>query len=162
MSGTAIAVGVSGTKRRCSLPMAVFLAIACVSFSSGCEASSATPSTGTTSVDAATFEIDAGVIFSDRECYLVLPLSRFGLSSSEGVESVVSSCECVNPSLVWYSDSSTTTAKGVLLEFIPDESTSNPGPQSMRLAVEVKLTMIGADPRVVKVCFLHTNRSGSS
>ena len=132
-----------------------------MSFSTGCEAPSATPSIGKIPVDAPAYEIDAGIIFSDRQSYLVLPISRFGLSSSEVVKSIVSSCECVKPSLVRYSDSSTTIADGVLLEFIPDESISNPAPP-MRLAVEVKLTMFGADPRNFKVRLLRTNRSGSS
>lgn len=51
--------------------------------------SNATPSGGKTEVHADTLEIDAGVIFSDRASYLCIPLSRFGLSSAESIESIV-------------------------------------------------------------------------
>lgn len=155
VSGTVLAAGVSGTQQHCSRSIAIFLGIASLLFSSGCGVSNATSSVGKTEVDAAALEIDAGVIFSDRSSYLCIPLSRFGLSSSDDIETIVSSCECVKPSLVRYSDSSTTTADGVLFEFIPDEASPDMTPQPMHLAVEVKLTMVGGLTRTVTVNFLH-------
>ena len=154
--GMALAAGVSGTQRNCSLAVAIFLGIASVSFSSGCELSNAIPPVGKTAVDTAHVEIDAGVIFSDRPNYLCIPLSRFGLSSSEDIESIVSSCECVKPSLVRYSDSSTTTADGVLFKFIPDEASPDTAAEPMRLGVVTTFTMVGGETRTVTVNFLHT------
>ena len=155
VSGTALAAGVSATPRRSSLPIAIFLGIASLLFSSGCGVSNATSSVGKTEVDAAALEIDAGVIFSDRSSYLCIPPSRFGLSCSDDIETIVSSCECVKPSLVRYSDSLTTTADGVLFEFIPDGVYRETTPQPIHLAVEVKLTMVGGLTRTVTVNFLH-------
>lgn len=146
---------VSGTPRNCPLAIAIFLGIGSVCFSSGCEVSDATPSVGKTAVDAATREIDAGVIFCDRSSYLCIPLSRFGPSSSQDIESLVSSCECVKPSLVRYSDSSITTADGPVFGFIADETFPDTTPQPVRLAVEVLLTMVGGEVPTVTVNFLH-------
>ena len=155
VSGTALAAGVSATQRHCSLAIAIFLGIASLLFSSGCGVSNATSSVGKTEVDAAALEIDAGVIFSDRASYLCLPLSRFGISNSDDIETIVSSCECVKPSLVRYSDSSTTTADGVLFEFIPDEVPPDTTPQPMGLGVVTTFTMVGGETRTVTVNFLH-------
>ena len=158
VSGTALAAGVSATPRRSSLPIAIFLGIASLLFSSGCGVSNATSSVGKTEVDAAALEIDAGVIFSDRSSYLCIPLSRFALSSSENIESTVSSYECVKPSLVRYSDSSTTTADGVLFEFIPDEASPDTAAEPMRLGVVTTLTLVGGATRTLTLSFLHAQR----
>ena len=86
-----------------------FLGIASVLSASGFDDSIATPSIGKTASDASTHEVDAGVIFSDRSLGFCMPLRRFGLAGSNDIKSIVSSCECVKPSLVQCSDSLTTT-----------------------------------------------------
>ena len=95
------------------------------------------------------------MIFADRSSYLCIPLSRFGLSSSENIKTIASSCECVKPSLVRYSDSSTTTADGVLFEFIPDEASPDAAAEPMRLGVVTTFTMVSGEARTVTVNFLH-------
>jgi hypothetical protein len=142
--------------QRSSLVIAIHLGIASLLFSSGCGVSNATPSIGKTEVDTPAVEIDAGVIFSDRASYLCIPLSRFGLPSSNDIESIVCSCDCVKPSLAQYSVSSTTTANGVLIEFVPDEPSANTTAQPIHLGVELKLTMRGGQTQTFTINFLHT------
>ena len=101
-------------------------------------------------------EIDAGVIFGDRSGYLCIPLSRLGISSSESIEAIASSCECVKSSLVRYSESSTTTADGVLLDFTPDELPDDTTPQSTPLGVVVTFSIVGGGTQAVTLNFLHT------
>ncbi len=151
MSGTALAAGVCETQRHSSTAIAILLGIASVLFSSGCGVSNATPSVEETEVVAAPLEIDAGVIFSDRASYLCIPLSRFGLSGSEKIATIVSSCECVKPSLVRYSDSLTTTADGVLFEFDSEEASSDETPRPIQLGVIVTLTTHRGETRTVTV-----------
>jgi len=156
MSGSALAAGVTGAQRRCSLAIGVFLGIVGLLFSSGCETPNATPSVGKSEIDSSHVEIDAGVIFSDRASYLCIPVSRFGLSNSDDIETIVSSCECVKPSLVRYSDSSTSAADGVLFEFTSDEASPDTTPQPMGLGVLVTCFMVGGETHIATVNFLHT------
>ena len=147
--------GCEGT--RCSTFIAaILLAIATSLVSSGCGTSNATPSVGKTDVVPVEFEIDAGVIFSDRASYLCLPLTRFGISSSDDIVSIDASCECVKPSLVRYPDSSTTTADGVLFEFISEEVPRDSMPQPVSLGVVVTFTMFKGEAEIVIVDFLLT------
>jgi len=120
--------------------MTIFLGIASLLFSSGCEVSNATSLVGKTEAGPAHAEIDAGVIFGDRSSYLCIPLSRFGIASSGEIESLDSSCECVKPTLVHYSDTAATVADGLLLEFVAEDHASDSTPQPMHLAVDVRLT----------------------
>jgi len=113
--------------------------------------SNATPSVEKADINVAPLEIDAGVIFSDRSNYLCIPLDRFGLASADNIETIVSSCECVKPGLVRYSDSSTTAAVGVLFEFVSEEASSDSTPQLMQLGVVVTLTMKSGDIHTVIV-----------
>ena len=152
MSGTAQAVGVSVTRCHCSLAVQTFFAIASLSFSAGCEQSHGTPSVSKTEL--ASNQIDAGVIFSNRSSYLCLPLSRFGISSSKNIQEIASSCECVRPSLVRYSENSTTGADGLQFEFIPEDTPAGTSPQTMHLAVDVRMTMVDGATRTVTVNFL--------
>ena len=81
--------------------------------------------------------------------------TKLSTFEEEKIESIVSSCECVKPSLVRYSDSSTTTADGVLFEFIPDEASAESIPRPMHLGVEVTLTMASGKTRTVTVNYRH-------
>ena len=121
MSGTALAAGDSGTTKRFSLAIAILIGIGSLMLSSGCGVSNGITSVAKTEVAPAPMEIDAGVIFSDRASYLCLPLSRFGMSSSDDIETIVSSCEYVKPSLVRYSGSFTTTIDGVRFPVFGDK-----------------------------------------
>ena len=84
-----------------------------------------------------------------------MPLSRIGLSSSAEIETLDSSCECVKPTLVRYSVTSTTVADGLLLEFVAEDHSSDSTPQPVHLAVDVKLMLVGGKSRAVTVHFLH-------
>ena len=134
--------------------MQTFLGIVSLLFSSECEVSNATPSVGKTELDPGHIEIDAGVIFGDRSSYLCIPLSRFGIASSANIEAIASSCECVKPSLVRYSESSTTVADGLLFEFAADEHTPDEATQPMHLAVGIDLRLVTGDTQTVTVNFL--------
>jgi hypothetical protein len=71
------------TRQRSALIVLILFGIASLVVSSGCGVSNATPVVGQTKVAPANLAIDAGVIFADRASYLCLPLSRFGISSSD-------------------------------------------------------------------------------
>ena len=135
--------------------MTIFFGIASLLFSSGCEVSNATSLVGKTEAGPAHTEIDAGVIFGDRSSYLCIPLSRFGIASSGEIEALDSSCECVKPMLVHYSDTAATVADGLLLEFVAEDHASDSTPQPMHLAVDVKWTLFSGKSRTVTVNFLH-------
>ena len=85
----------------------------------------------------------------------VEPYRVIGLSSSDEIESLDSSCECVKPTLVRYSVTSTTVAAGLLLGFIAEDDSSSSPLQPVQLAVEIKLTLVGGKCRTVTVNFLH-------
>jgi len=101
------------------------------------------------------YEIDVGVVVSDRTTSYCLPLSGIGIASSGEIDSLDSSCECVKPTLVRYSDTSATFADGLLLEFVAEDHASGSALGPMHLAVDVKLILVGGKCRTVTVNFLH-------
>ena len=111
----------------------------------------------TTTEDSAIVEIDAGVILSDRASYLCLPLSRFGLTDDEEIESIISSCECVKPSLVNYADSATTTIDGVLFDFIPEETPLDEPPHLMQVGVVITFVTLGGEMLTARLNLSHTH-----
>lgn len=134
----------------------MLLSITSLFFSSGCDVSDGAPSVEKIEVAAAESEIDAGVIFRDRSSYLCVPLSRFGISSSENIELIVSSCECVKPSLVTYADITGTMAVGALFEFISEEASSDTGLQPLALGIVVTYTMNDGEIFTIHVNMLLT------
>lgn len=157
VSGLVVAAGVSKTRRYRPLSIAIFLSIASVSSFSGCGVSAATTAEVKADGVPEALEIDAGVIFSDRANYLCMPLSRMGLSCSHKIKTLTSSCECVKPSVVQYLDSLSTTADGVLIEFVPDETTRGVAPQAVQLGIVLTLTLMSGETREFTVNFLHTS-----
>ncbi len=65
---------------------------------------------------------DAGIVFSDRDSYLCLPVEQFGLPSDAAIESLKSSCECVQPNVVEYVTQRGTLAKAVMLNFVAESA----------------------------------------
>jgi hypothetical protein len=111
--------------------------------------------------------IDAGVVFSDRESYLCVPLEKAGLPASVEVVSVTSSCECVRAQVVPYLSSGSTEANGLLLEFVPEPSsaTSASGASAVAkspldLGVLVNFQLADGTAHRVTVNLLHTMFSG--
>jgi len=100
-------------------------------------------------------EIDAGVVLSGQITSYCLPLSRIGIASSREIESLDSSCECVKPTLVRYSDTRATVADGLLLEFVAEDNASESEPGPMPLAVDVKLMLYSNESRTFTLNFLH-------
>ncbi len=149
LSGTALAVGVSPNQRHCFLAIAAFLAIASLSFSSGCGVSKATPAVGETVLALAELEIDAGVVFRNPSSHLCIPPSCFGLPSSNEIELMRCSRECLKASIVPCSYRST-VADGMLFEFDTDGAWQDRTPQqSMQLAdMSLKLNLSTFHPAV--------------
>ncbi|MCA9172319.1 MAG: hypothetical protein KDB23_31860, partial [Planctomycetales bacterium] len=99
-------------------------------------------------------EVDAGVVFAGCPCYFCLPLSRLGLTSSDEIESINSSCECIKPSLVRYAATPTAIVDGLRLEFVAEDLSEDPTLEPMHLAVVVTLKLIGGKSKSVTVNFL--------
>ncbi len=150
-----IALGFYAAWRNGASATVIFVGIASLLFCSGCDVSKTTPSIAETEINPSHCEIDVGVVFRDRSSYLCLPFSRFGLSSSEDIKRVETSCECVKASLVRFSESSTIAADGLLFEFISDEQ-SHETTLPQQLAIEVLLTMVNGETRPLTLSLLHS------
>jgi hypothetical protein len=104
--------------------------------------------------------LDSGVVFANEACYVCFPLSRLGISQASRVRRIISSCECVRPSLVRYHDHLRQEMDALRLDFVPEgKGTANSGHvpyQSSLLSVEVRLELASGDERKVTVNFLQT------
>lgn len=103
--------------------------------------------------------IDAGIVFADEASYLCVPLSRLGISDSDEVLSVQTSCECTRPSVVQFDESPSKTARALRIDFRPEPSTSDSKHAPSNLAVKVTLRFTGGRTTVVTIQFLHTIRA---
>lgn len=129
------------------------VALAVPLFFAGCRESKATATVHSTDYGHAICNFDMGVIYSEQSSYLCIPLDRFGVDSAKSIESIESSCECVKPSLIKYSESSSSEKEGVLFTFVPEKAVT----QARRLAVEVRLIVSGGDirTRTAILTFIH-------
>jgi hypothetical protein len=112
-------------------------------------------------------EIEAGIVFADRESYLCLSFERLGLADGDVVTSVNSSCECVQPSVVSYRSPRGQNAHAVLLRFVEEDSKNSPQtelepsdfavstPVNLGVLIDVKLAD-GSDKQFT-VNLLHTS-----
>ncbi len=107
---------------------------------------------------------DAGIVFSDRDSYLCLPVEQFGLPSDAAIESLKSSCECVQPNVVEYVTQRGTLAKAVMLNFVAetsllDDRTTKPQKdfRVAKLAVIVDVTLSDGAAHQFTVLLLSTN-----
>lgn len=130
------------------------LIILVMSSCSGCGLTETTASDSQIRPAGGDCEVDAGVVFAGCPSYFCVPLSRLGLTSSDEVESINSSCECIKPSLVRYAATSTSVVDGLRLEFVAEDLSENPTPESMHLAVVVTLKLIAGKSKNVTVNFL--------
>ncbi len=108
--------------------------------------------------DGVVLSIDAGVIEASQPNYSCLPLRTLGISRASCVKSVDSSCECVRPSLVRYTDESGTWEDALRLDFISDVMSTlpeQPTPISSRLSVIIKLKLGDSRTTVVRVNYVH-------
>lgn len=140
----------------------VLLAFASVVIPGGCRESKAKPLPSESRVSDTVSEIDVGVVFCDRASCLCLPLSRFGVSDRLDVKTISSSCDCVRPSLVRYRSSSTESADGVWLDFIPECADSVVAPEPKRLGIELTVTMVDDRTRTITVNFLQSAGVGDT
>lgn len=69
--------------------------------------------------------IEAGIVLADRPGYLCLPIPQVGLLPDDQIVSLSSSCECIQPRLVAYHNSSHVTDRAVLLEFVDEAARSH-------------------------------------
>jgi len=157
VSGRALAADVFASQRDCSAAVAIFVSIASVLILFGCNVSTATTATTAETnddVEPAALEIDAGVIFRDRASYLCVPLSRFGLSNSDNIKTIASTCEGVKPSLVRYFGTGAAAVDGVLFEFVSDGKAAEP----LLLGLAIVITMDDGETRTITVSFLETQQ----
>ncbi len=112
-------------------------------------------STSVTTVDAH-YIIDAGVLLADQPSYLCVPLGRLGISSTDEVIAVNSSCECTEPSIVVYRETQSQLARALRVDILPEPKASDSESVPASLAVEVTLELAGGRSTTATIQFLHT------
>ncbi|MEZ6034944.1 MAG: hypothetical protein R3C17_17770 [Planctomycetaceae bacterium] len=132
------------------------LIILVMSSCSGCDLTETTASDSQIRPAGGDCEVDAGVVFAGCPSYFCVPLSRLGLTSSDEIELVNSSCECIKPSLVRYAATSTAIVDGLKLEFVAEEHTPDTLSQPLHLAIDVTLKLGGDKVRTVTIKLIHT------
>lgn len=114
---------------------------------------SAVPNDGST----ASRSLDAGVVFADQANYLCIPLSRLGISTDDEVLEVRSSCECTQPSIVKYHDTTTKAGHALRIDFKPEPVIAASQASPANLAVEVTLELASGPSTTATIRFLHTS-----
>ncbi len=106
---------------------------------------------------------DAGFVLSDRPGYNCIPLDRIGLPPDAQIVRLESSCECVKPRCVTYAAPGSQRARGILVDFVPEDRDTDPekGSQAtqhppMLLGVIVQVHLADGTRRVFNVDLLHT------
>ena len=106
---------------------------------------------------------DAGVVLSDRSGYTCIPLDRIGLPPNAQIVRLNSSCECVKPRAVVYATPGSNSARGILLEYVPEDLGNNLHQTSqatnhspMLLGVIVQAHLADGTKREFSVDLLHT------
>lgn len=86
--------------------------------------------------------VDAGIVFSDLEGYLCLTLGQIGLSSSTEIQSVSSSCDCIQPAMVEYQMANGKARHAVLLNYKREQSSLEDSTRSNSPDVAINLGVI--------------------
>ena len=108
--------------------------------------------------------LDAGIVLSDRPGYTCISLARIGLPPDAQIVRMESSCECVTPRCVTYAAPGSQHARGILIEFVPDDRNTDSGKAShstqsppMLLGVIVQVHLADGTQREFNFDLLHTN-----
>lgn len=99
-------------------------------------------------------QLDAGIIFGDEPSYLCFSIDRFGLRSAAQIRDVVSSCECVRPSIVEYRNAASERASAIRFDFLSEDGVADTSVSS--LAVNISLALTSGETRQFTLQFLHT------
>ncbi len=121
--------------------IAKFLAVLITTGFAGCVDALPTGIAGQAAAKPAPTEIDAGIVFADRESYLCVSFQQLGLSNVPGVSSITSSCDCIEPSVVSYRSSPGQSAQAVLLRFVREHEDSTARVSSERASDSVRVNL---------------------
>ncbi|XZE18033.1 hypothetical protein SH449x_003316 [Pirellulaceae bacterium SH449] len=87
--------------------------------------------------------LDIGVIFRDREGYVCFPLEQVGLRPDAAIDTVHSSCDCLQPSVLEYSAPGGSVSRAILLQYrissASDKQAINEPPMNLGVQVDVGL-----------------------
>ncbi len=100
--------------------------------------------------------IEAGVVFGDEAKYHCIPLSRLGVSDSDQLISVKSSCECVNPAIVEFRETTTKVARALRIDFVSDPMPSGSVAAPVNLSVDVTFELSDGSVKTASIKFLLT------
>lgn len=96
--------------------------------------------------------VDIGILFADREQILCLPLAKLGITRAAQVRSIVSSCDCIVPTVRDYAEPDGQMA--VALEILHAKSHGGAEP-TMRLNVQVEIeAACGQKKSIELICTL--------
>jgi hypothetical protein len=137
-----------------SLSCLTVLATGCSNLASGGDGKSA--STTSSKLPSVQSVLDAGVVFSDRTSYLCWPFDAIGLEEGNEVQSIQSSCDCVQASVIDYPKVGNSLGRGLLIEF-KAETHRKSKEVPAALGVVLTLQLANGSERVVTVNLLHTN-----
>lgn len=97
------------------------------------------------------FTVDAGVIFLDEPTYRCIPLSEIGIESADAIQSIETSCECVQARTLQYRESGSETGEALRLDILssgPQEITDAPLPTPLAVTV-VLILQDGAKTQII-------------
>jgi len=103
--------------------------------------------------------IDAGIIFADEASYLCVPLRRLGIADSDEVLSVITSCECTDPSIVRFNESRNKVSRALYVKFAPESAIPTVEPTPLNLGVVITLEMSSGQITSATIQFLHTTQA---
>lgn len=85
--------------------------------------------------------IDAGIVFADRSGYFCIPIETLGLTPTEDIQGVTSSCNCILPSIVIFNNDQGQKCLALLLKYSPDSTAGSIGTKAVRLSVILTLNL---------------------
>lgn len=74
------------------------------------------------------YTVDAGVVFVDEATYRCIPLSELDIASADQIESIETSCECIEVYTIVYRKSPTEVAEALRLNVVTEGNWREMGP----------------------------------
>ena len=104
--------------------------------------------------------INVGVLFSGEPSYMCIPMDQLGFDDAAAPIDLLSSCECVKPSIVTFVDRTGSSKWAVRIDFLADRANERLEPNL--LGVEVSVRSKETAWKKIVLEFLQTYPGGNS
>jgi hypothetical protein len=102
---------------------------------------------------------DAGMFFIDEPSYVCIPFERLGISEDRNVVAVVSSCECIVPTIVRYQSGAQKSKSAVRFDLKAESKTESKGPMLASLGVKMTIKFDSTEDLEFIFVFQHAKAS---